>query len=158
MSEVWKPSVTVAAVVHQDDRFLLVEEETSDGLRFNNPAGHLDPGESLIQAVIRETKEETAYDFKPTAWLGNYMSRYVSARTGDDVTYLRVVFVGSVSNHDPSQKLDTGIVRAVWMTIEEIRAVRHLHRSPLVMRCIEDCLGGRRLPLDAVYTHDSVLE
>lgn len=150
--------MTVAAIVHQDDRFLLVEEHTSDGIRFNNPAGHLDPGETLVQAAVRETLEETAYAFTPTAWLGAYMSRYASNRTGRDVTYLRFAFVGTVGNHDPNRRLDTGIIRAVWMTLEEIRACAHLHRSPLVMRCIEDCLAGVRLPLSALHADASVLE
>ncbi|CAN5241468.1 NUDIX hydrolase [soil metagenome] len=152
----WKPSVTVASVIHQDDRFLLVEEETSEGIRFNNPAGHLDPGESLVQAVIRETLEETAYRFVPQSLLGVYMSRYLSSRTGQDVTYLRFAFTGTVSGHDPMRPLDTGILRAVWMTLEEIKAISHLHRSPLVMRSIEDCLAGVRHPLDALHADPSV--
>lgn len=153
----WKPSVTAAAVIYQDGKFLLVEEETSDGILFNNPAGHLDPGESLVQAVIREVREEAAYDFTPTAWLGAYISRYTSSRTGEDVTYLRFAFLGTASNHDPHQKLDEGILRAVWMTLDEVRACVHLHRSPLVMQCIDDMLKGQRLPLEALYTHPSVL-
>ncbi|HEU4620591.1 MAG TPA: NUDIX hydrolase [Burkholderiaceae bacterium] len=154
---IWKPSVTVAAVVHQDDRFLLVEEETSDGVLFNNPAGHLDPGESLVNAAIRETLEETAYTFVPNGWLGAYMSRYTSTRTGEDVTYLRFAFTGTVSGHDPTRALDVGILRAVWMTLDEVRACQHLHRSPLVMRCIDDYLAGQRLPLSALYADASVL-
>src|SRR3954471_8787925 len=85
MTDIWKPSVTVAAIIERDGLFLLVEEETSEGVRFNQPAGHLDPHESLEQAVVRETLEETAHDFIPTALVGMYMSRYVSARTGHDV-------------------------------------------------------------------------
>lgn len=156
MNEPWKPSATVAAIVHRDGRFLLVEEHTSDGVRLNNPAGHLDPGESLIEAAIRETLEETAYHFTPTAWLGTYLCRYASSRTNRDVTYLRFAFVGTVSGHDPARALDTGIIRAMWMTPDEIRASRDRHRSPLVLRCIEDYLSGRRLPLDALFTDHSV--
>jgi 8-oxo-dGTP pyrophosphatase MutT (NUDIX family) len=152
----WNPSVTVAAIVHQNDRFLLVEEHTSDGIRLNNPAGHLDQGESLIDAVVRETREEAAYRFAPEYFLGAYMSRYLSRRTGKDVTYLRFAFVGNVSDHDPEQVLDDGIIRALWMTIDEVRASADMHRSPLVLRCIVDYLAGQRLPLDAVYADPSV--
>jgi 8-oxo-dGTP pyrophosphatase MutT (NUDIX family) len=156
MAIVWKPNVTVAAVVYQNDRFLLVEEDTRDGIRYNNPAGHLDRGESLVQAVVRETREETAYRFTPTAWLGAYMSRAIVTGSGEDITYLRFAFLGQVDYHYPNQALDEGIVRAVWMSLEEVRGLQHLHRSPLVMKCIEDSLAGQRLPLEAVFTHDSV--
>ena len=88
MSTIWKPSVTVAAIIERDGKFLLVEEETSDGIRFNQPAGHLDPNESLIEAVSREALEETSFDFTPEALVGVYMSRYVSSRTKEEVTYL----------------------------------------------------------------------
>jgi phosphatase NudJ len=152
----WKPNTTVAAVVQHQGRFLLVEEATRDGIRYNNPAGHLDPGESLIDAVIRETQEETAYRFTPTGWLGAYMSRSLMTGSGEDVTYLRFAFVGSVSDYNPAQALDVGINRAVWLTLEEVRALQAQHRSPLVMRCIEDSLTRAPLPLDALYTHASV--
>lgn len=155
--EIWKPSVTVAAIVHREGKFLLVEEETSDGVLFNNPAGHLDPGESLVDAAKREALEESAYTFEPHGWIGAYMSRYVSSRTGEDVTYLRFAFIGTVTAHDPTRALDEGILRAVWMTPDEIRACEARHRSPLVMRCLEDALAGRVFPLDALYTHPSVL-
>ncbi len=155
MSTLWKPSVTVAAVIERDAHFLLVEEETSDGIRFNQPAGHLDPGESLIEAVSREALEETAHEFVPDALVGVYMSRYLSNRTGDDVTYLRFAFSGRVgARHD--RPLDHGILRAVWMSLEEMRACREKHRSPLVMQCVEDYLGGKRSPLSTIYTHPSV--
>src|SRR4051812_49242588 len=101
MSDVWKPSVTVAAVIEREGRFLLVEEETSDGIRFNQPAGHLDPNETLEQAVTRETLEEAAYDFIPTALIGMYMARYLSSRTKQEVTYLRFAFSGELGQqHD----------------------------------------------------------
>ena len=158
LSEPWKPSVTVAAIVHEprEDRYLLVEEHTSDGIRLNNPAGHLDPGESLIEAAIRETLEETAYTFVPTGWLGAYMSRYASSRTHRDVTYLRFAFVGTVTAHDPTRTLDTGIIRAFWMTYDELRASTERHRSSLVLRCIEDQRAGRLLPLEALHADPSV--
>lgn len=156
MSDVWKPSVTVAAIIERDGRFLLVEEETSDGIRFNQPAGHLDPHESLADAVTRETMEEAAHEFTPTGLVGVYMSRYLSSRTGKDVTYLRFAFCGEVGRqHD--RELDDGILRAVWMTREELLACKEKHRSPLVLQCIDDYLAGQRSPLSMIYTHPSVL-
>ena len=156
MSDVWKPSVTVAAIIERDGRFLLVEEETSDGIRFNQPAGHLDPNESLVEAVARETLEETAHEFSATALIGMYMSRYVSSRTGMEVTYLRFAFTGELGRvHD--RPLDEGILRAVWMTRDEILACEEKHRSPLVLRCIDDYLAGKRAPLSLIYTHPSAI-
>lgn len=155
MTDVWKPAVTVAAIAERNGHYLLVEEETSDGIRFNQPAGHLDPHESLIQAVVRETLEESAYDFVPTALLGIYMSSYLSSRTLKEVTYLRFAMCGQIgAQHD--RPLDHGILRAVWMTYEEMLACRDKHRSPLVLRCVDDFRNGVRLPLSAIYTHPSV--
>lgn len=150
----WKPSVTVAAVIEQDGRFLLVEEHTSEGLKLNNPAGHLDPGESPIEGCVRETLEETACAFTPTHLVGVYLSRV--RRPGDDFTYLRFAFCGTVAGPDPARALDTGIVRTLWMTPQEVRASRDRHRSPLLLRCIEDYLAGVRHPLDLVTTDASV--
>ena len=146
---VWKPNVTVAAVVERDGRFLLIEEETSRGRLFNQPAGHLEPGESLLDAVARETLEESAYTFTPTALVGVY--QYRSAAEG--VTYLRFAFAGAVSDHDPRRTLDSGIVRALWLTPDEARRESARHRSPLVMRCIDDYMAGRRYSLSVLY-HD----
>jgi phosphatase NudJ len=155
--ERWKPSVTVAAIVERDGRFLLVEEETSEGLRLNNPAGHLDQGESPVQACIRETLEETTHSFTPTSLLGLYMSRTVRP-DAYDVTYLRLAFRGVLGDVVPGAQLDKGIVRTVWMTPDEVRATQQVHRSPLVVQCMEDHLRGQSLPLSALYTHASVLE
>ncbi|MBV8665348.1 MAG: NUDIX hydrolase [Burkholderiaceae bacterium] len=156
MSEVWKPSVTVAAIIERDGRFLLVEEETGDGVRLNQPAGHLDPDESLQEAVVRETLEETAHDFVPTALLGTYMSRYVSARTGGDVTYVRFAFCGNLGAvHD--RPLDKGILRTVWMSYDELAACPEKHRSPLVLKCIEDYLAGQRAPMSLLYAHPNIV-
>jgi len=155
MTDVWKPAVTVAAIVERDGRFLLVEEETSDGIRFNQPAGHLDPRESLVDAVVRETMEEAATDFTPTALLGMYMSSYRSSRTGQVVTYLRFAFCG-VAGASYDRPLDEGILRAVWMTYDELLACRDKHRSPLVLQCVDDYLAGKRSPLSVIYTHPSV--
>jgi ADP-ribose pyrophosphatase YjhB (NUDIX family) len=144
--DIWKPNVTVAAVVEQDGRFLLVEEETAEGLRFNQPAGHLDEGESLVAACAREALEETAYVFTPTELVGVYQW----PRPQGDITYLRFAFSGKVGAHETARQLDTGIVRAVWMTREEIEASVERHRSPLVLQCVRDYLAGRRFPLDLI--------
>ena len=152
----WKPNVTVAAVIERDGRFLLVEEDTSDGLLLNNPAGHLDPGETPEQGVIRETLEETACQFTPEHFLGMFMSRFRRTRTGEDITYLRLAYSGSVSAPDTSLSLDEGIVRTVWMTADEIRACPERHRSPLVLECLEAYLAGQRFPLDIVKAHSSL--
>jgi len=148
-SLIWKPSVTVAAIVERDGRFLLVEEHTNRGQLFNQPAGHLDPGESLTHAVARETLEETACAFEPTGLLGVY--QYPSR--ADDVTYIRFAFTGTISGPEAGRPLDTGIIRAVWLTAQEIRRDAARHRSPLVMRCIDDYLAGRRFPLDVLCHH-----
>lgn len=152
----WKPNVTVAAIIERDGRFLLVEEETAEGLKLNNPAGHLDPGESPTEGCAREVLEETAHLFRPTALLGIYLSRAQRASTGEDVTYLRLAFCGELGAHDAARPLDHGIVRTLWLTPEEIRASAHRHRSPLLMRCVDDYLAGVRHPLSAIYTDPSV--
>ena len=156
----WKPNVTVAAIIERvvegRQEFLLVEEETSDGLRLNNPAGHLDPGETPQQGAEREALEETARRFTPDSVVGIYLSRVRRPANGDDVTYLRVAFGGHAAEPDPRRALDAGIVRTLWMSLAEVRASRDRHRSPLVLRCIEDRVAGRRFPLDAVHSDPSV--
>lgn len=156
MNTRWKPSVTVAAIIKREGRYLLVEEETPEGLRLNNPAGHLDPGESPEQGVAREALEETAFAFRPTALVGIYLSRFQRERTGEDITYLRFAYCGELGEFDVHRRLDTGIVRTLWMTPDEVRASTDRHRSPLVLRCIEDHLAGRRFALDTVQTDLSV--
>lgn len=151
MTERWKPSVTVAAVIERDGRFLLVEELTPEGIRLNQPAGHLDPGESLLEAVVREVLEETACRFTPTALLGVYMSRFIRSARQQDVTYLRFAFCGQVSGPEPGRALDRGILRTVWMTPAEIRAAADRHRSPALQRNVDDYLAGVRHPLETVY-------
>ncbi|MCX8086892.1 MAG: NUDIX hydrolase [Rhodocyclaceae bacterium] len=146
--DIWKPNVTVAAIVEREGRFLLVEEETTEGLRFNQPAGHLDEGESLVAACAREALEETAYEFTPTELVGIYQW----PRPQGDITYLRFAFAGRLGAHDPTRRLDTGIVRAVWLTPEEIEATQPRHRSPLVWQCVRDYLAGRRFPLDLIWS------
>jgi ADP-ribose pyrophosphatase YjhB (NUDIX family) len=145
---VWKPNVTVAAVVERDGKFLLVEEETAQGIRFNQPAGHLEAHESLTQAVIRETLEESAYHFTPTQLIGIY--RWHAPES--DATYIRFAYTGTITGHEAGRKLDTGILRAVWLSPDEIRESESRHRSPLILRCMEDYLTGRRYPLELI-TH-----
>ena len=152
----WKPSVTVAAIIEQGGRFLLVEEETSEGLMLNNPAGHLEPGESPAQGCARETLEETGHLFRPTALLGIYLVRTRRNSAGDDVTYLRFAFCGELGAHDAARPLDHGIVRTLWLTPGEIRASAERHRSPLVLKCVEDYLAGARHPLSVIYSDPSV--
>ena len=155
-NERWKPSVTVAAVIEDAGRFLLVEEVTPEGVMLNNPAGHLDPGESPLQAVVRETLEETGRHFVPDSLLGIYLSRFQRPSRSEDVTYLRLAFCGSVGEAIAGWVLDKGILRTLWMTADEIRASGHRQRSPLVLRCVEDYLAGRRLPLDAIHSDPSL--
>lgn len=158
MSERWKPNVTVAAVIEEAGRYLLVEEHTPEGLRLNTPAGHLDPGESPQQGAVREALEETARRFTPQCIVGVYLARSRRPGRDADVTYLRIAFGGTAGDADPARALDTGIVRTLWMTLDEVRASRERHRSALVLRCIEDHAGGRRHPLDLVHTDASVFE
>ena len=132
----WSPSTTVAAIIEDGGRYLLVEEHTPEGLKLNNPAGHLDPGESPEQGVVREALEETARRFTPQALVGVYLSRFVRPATGEDVTYLRFAYCGSVGDELPGRTLDHGIVRTLWMSPDEIRASAARHRSPLLLRCI----------------------
>ncbi|HYD77059.1 NUDIX hydrolase [Ramlibacter sp.] len=149
----WKPNVTAAAIIERDGRFLLVEEKTRDGLRLNNPAGHLDPGESPAQACAREALEETAHPFEPTALVGIYLARAERPGSEEDVTYLRFAFCGRVGEPVPGRALDAGIVRVLWLTPDEVRASRGRHRSPSVLSCIEDYLAGVRYPLSLVTMH-----
>ena len=142
------PHVTVAAIIEENGKFLLVEEMTDRGNRFNQPAGHLEDNETLLEAVIRETQEETAYTFTPTALLGTYHWKHEHNAT----TYLRFAYIGQASNHQPTQALDDGIIRAVWMNVDEIREKAMLMRSPQVLTCIEDYLAGQTFPLH-VITH-----
>lgn len=143
---IWKPNVTVAAVIEREGRFLLVEEETDMGIRFNQPAGHLDEGESLVEAVAREALEETAWHFVPKFLVGIYQWR----RPQGDITYLRFAFGGELAGFEPDRTLDTGILRAVWMSPEEIAAGRERHRSPLIMQCVADYQAGARFPLELI--------
>lgn len=145
-----KPDVTVAAVTEHDGRFLVVEERIHQRLVFNQPAGHVEVGETLLEAVIRETREETAWRFEPSAMLGAYLWR----NPANGHTTLRFAFTGAVSDHHPAQPLDQGIVTTHWLSRAELAERGPRLRSPLVLRCIDDYLGGQRLPLDAVACLD----
>lgn len=141
---IWRPSVTVAAVIERGGRFLFVEERIDGRLVLNQPAGHLDSGESLIAACRREVLEETAHAFEPRALVGVYRWHYAEK----DVTFLRFCFTGDAFAQDPARALDKEIVRLHWLTPAELEARRAEHRSPLVAKCVADFLDGRRFPLD----------
>ncbi len=146
---IWKPDVTVAAVVEREGRFLMVEERVGARLVFNQPAGHLENGESLIQAVMRETIEETGWHFVPEAIVGVYLwNQSAGSAESPGRSFLRVAFRGDVAHHDSARPLDDGIERAVWLTRQQLAAQATRLRSPLVMRCIDDYIAGRRYPLD----------
>ena len=150
MEQIWKPNTTVAAVIEREGKFLLVEEDTDDGIRLNQPAGHLDEGESLLAACARETLEETAWHFVPNSLLGIYQWR----RPQGDVTYLRFAFSGVLGLHDADRVLDQGIRCALWLSFDEILASQLVHRSPLVMQCVNDYLAKRQFPLDLIRHYD----
>jgi 8-oxo-dGTP pyrophosphatase MutT (NUDIX family) len=140
------PDVTVAAVVQREGRFLVVEERIGGRLVLNQPAGHLEDGESLVDAAIRETREETAWRFHPEALVGIYLWR----NPDNGRSFLRFTFCGSVDDHQPARPLDTGIQRALWLSHEQLRVQPSRLRSPMVLRCLDDYLSGKRQPLDSV--------
>jgi NADH pyrophosphatase NudC (nudix superfamily) len=140
---VWKPHVTVAAVIEQDQRFLIVEEETCNGLQFNQPAGHLEEGEDLIAAIKREVLEETAWQFEPE----HIVSIQLWRKNPDFPSFVRVCFSGRCHSLNPTQQLDDGIVDVHWLTRDEIEAQRHRLRSPLVLISVDEYLSGQRYPL-----------
>jgi 8-oxo-dGTP pyrophosphatase MutT (NUDIX family) len=142
----WRPSVTVAAVIERGGKLLFVEEEANGRRVLNQPAGHLDPGESLVQAVAREVLEETAHRFTPTGLVGIYRWRY----DNEDVTFLRFAFHGRVDGVEEGRPLDKEIVAAVWLPRAELAARRAEHRSPLVQQCVDDYLAGRSFPLEVL--------
>ncbi len=149
---IWKPNVVVAAIIERDGKFLMVEEMADGALVLNQPAGHLDEGESLVAAAVRETLEETAWHFTPEALLGVY--RWPHPTKG--ITYIRFAFIGQVTSHDAERSLDHEIVRTLWLTSDEIRAERSRHRSPQVERCLNDYLAGQRYPLELLKDFDDM--
>jgi ADP-ribose pyrophosphatase YjhB (NUDIX family) len=153
----FRPSTTVAAIIEREGRYLLVEEETPEGLKLNQPAGHLEPGETPEQGVVREALEETGRAFVPQALLGVYLSRFQRPATGEDVTYLRFAYCGTAGEPD-GRALDAGIVRTLWMTPDELRASRARHRSALVLQCVEDHRAGVRHPLALVQADATLFD
>ena len=137
------PEITVAAVTEADGRFLLVEERIDRRLVLNQPAGHVEAGETLVEAVVREVREETAWLFTAEELLGVYLWRH----PGTGRTTKRFTFIGNVSDHRGEQRLDDGIVGTRWLTHSELKGREPQLRSPLVLRCVEDYLAGRRQSL-----------
>jgi 8-oxo-dGTP pyrophosphatase MutT (NUDIX family) len=144
------PDITVAAVTETAGRFLVVEERINRRLVFNQPAGHVEHGETLLAAIVREVREETAWGFEPQALIGVYIWRNPASGR----SYMRFAFTGKVKDHDAAQRLDRGIVRTHWLSREDLQEREPRLRSPLVMRCIEDYLGGTRLPLEPIANLD----
>lgn len=142
---VWRPSVTVAAVIERQGKFLFVQERVDGRLVLNQPAGHLDPGESLVAACRREVLEETAHRFEPTGLVGVYRWHYAAK----DVTFLRFCFKGKVEGSE-ARALDKEIAALVWLTSGELRQRSAEHRSPLVQKCVDDFLAGRHFPLEVL--------
>ena len=142
----WSAHVVVACVIEREGRFLMVEERVNGALVLNQPAGHWEQGETLIEGAVREALEETGWDVKPTAVLGIY--EYQPSAL--NYTFLRIAFVAEALGERPGHRLDQGIERAVWMTRAEIAAEHARHRSPMLLRCIDDYLSGRRLPLEMI--------
>ncbi len=148
---IWRPDLAAAAIVQQGNRFLIVEERIRGALLYNQPAGHVDDGESIIDAVVRETLEETAWHFVPRALLGIYLWR--NPANGHSI--LRVAIIGDVTGHEAGRKLDHPVVAAHWMEREALLAQPGKLRSPLVMRCIDDHLAGQRHDLSALNYLDA---
>ncbi|KFN51482.1 NUDIX hydrolase [Arenimonas composti] len=142
----WQPDVTVATVVVRDGRLLVVEEQVQGRLVINQPAGHLEPDESLIEAACRETLEETGWEVEPGEFIGAYQWR----SPADGRHFLRMALAARPLRFQPDRSLDDGIVRALWLTPDELAAESQRHRSPLVWRVVEDFLAGRRFPLQAL--------
>ncbi len=148
---IWKPHLTVASIIEHAGRFLLVQERISGQSVYNQPAGHLEDNESLVDAVVRETLEETAWHFKPEAITGIYRWRHPD----NQESFIRVSFKGQTLYHDPDAELDDCIERILWLTAEEIRQQQERLRSPMVMRSIDDYLSGKSWPLDLLTDIDN---
>lgn len=144
----WKPNVTVATLIEHQGRFLMVKEQTNKGVGYNQPAGHLEQGETLLQAAMREALEETAWKVEPYALVGVYQTD----AGHDDITYLRFAFACRALEHCPERPLDQGILEALWLTPAEIVALGPQLRSPAVIRCLDDYLQGQRYPLELIHT------
>jgi ADP-ribose pyrophosphatase YjhB (NUDIX family) len=140
-----RPVITVASIIERGGRYLVIEEETRSGVRLNQPAGHVESGESIAAAAVRETLEESAWQVNPIALVGVY--HWHAPRNG---TYVRFTFAAEPRAHERTRPLDKGIVRALWLTYDEIAARRQMHRSPLVLRSLDDYRAGRRWPLGLI--------
>ena len=140
-----RPRATVATIVARDGRFLLVEERTDGGVRINQPAGHLEAGETIVAGAARETLEETGYRVAPSGLVGIYRWQSPAGET-----FIRFAFAADVVAHEAERPLDAGILRALWLSYDELASLRARHRSPIVMRCVDDYLAGVRRPLDLV--------
>jgi len=143
----WTPNVTVAAIIQQDDRFLMVEEMSKGRQVYNQPAGHLEANETLVEAVIREVLEETAWHFTPESVTGIYRMHVETANT----TYLRICFSGSVHDHEADRELDSGIIQALWLSRQDLKSEQNYCRSPLVLQCVDDYLSGQHYPLEILH-------
>jgi len=141
----WEPHLTVASIVEHDGRFLLVEETCSGRVVINQPAGHLEEGESLLDAVVRETLEETACRIRPTAFTGAYQWR-----SPHNKTYVRFCFSAECLEQEVTQQLDAGIFHVLWLTRDELQRRHENLRSPMVLQCVDDYLAGRRYPLEVI--------
>ena len=148
-----RPSVTVAAVIERDGQFLLVEEEDEGRIVYNQPAGHLERNESLVEGCRREVLEESAWHFRPSELVGIYRWSKPGLAPDGGVSYVRFAFCGELGERENGRKLDAGILRAVWLDADAIRASRERHRSPLVLRCVEDYLAGKHYPLAALVEY-----
>lgn len=142
----WAPHVTVATIIERDNRFLMVYEESDGKKVYNQPAGHLDPNETLQEAAIRETLEETGWNVQLTGVVG--VNLYTAP--SNSITYFRTTFVAEALTHDANRKLDTGIIEAVWLTYEQLLERKDELRSPMTLQIIEDYRAGRRFPLNVV--------
>ena len=145
---IWKPHATVAAIIERDKQFLMVEEIVNNKRVFNQPAGHLEPDESLIDAVIRETREETAWRFEPQSLVGVYLWKNEASEQPSEDSFLRFAYCGTCSDFEQAQQLDEGIIATHWFSKEDLLQRCDQLRSPLVMQCIDDYLDGRRFPLE----------
>jgi len=146
---IWKPNVTVASLIELEGKFLMVEEKSPNGPALNQPAGHLEPNESMQDAVIRETLEETGYQFTPLAVIGSYLWH----NDVNETTYFRTTFMGNVCKEQVADNLDEGIIRALWMTRADILENQHRLRSPIILESINDYLEGKKYPLDVVKSY-----
>jgi ADP-ribose pyrophosphatase YjhB (NUDIX family) len=155
MSSKWRISVTVSAIIEKNNKFLMVEEQTRDGILLNQPSGHLEAKESPLEASIRETREETSFEFIPSYFLGVYLCQAMSKKDNHSVTYLRLAFCGNVGKFY-NQPLDDGIICTHWLSYEEIIQQKNRLRTPLVLTCINDYMNGQRLNLNSVHAHSSV--